>query len=53
MIWYDFLLNQDKSVMFREVSQAVLNVAGIMAHLCDIDLYLLTLSTYNENECCL
>jgi hypothetical protein len=45
MIWYDFLLNQDKSVIFREVQQAVWHVAGIMEHLCDTDLYLL--ATYN------
>jgi hypothetical protein len=32
--------------MFREVQQAVLHIAGIMEHLCDIDLHLHTLSKY-------
>jgi hypothetical protein len=42
----DFLLNQEKFVMFREVRQAALHIAGIMEHLCDIDLYSHTVSTY-------
>jgi hypothetical protein len=46
----DFLLNQEKFVMFREVEQAALYIAGIMEHLCDIDLYLHTLSTYIEKR---
>jgi len=46
----DFLLNQEKFVMFREVQQAALHIAGIMEHLCDTDLYSHTLSTYNKNK---
>jgi len=43
MVCSDFLLNQEKFVMFREVQQAALHIAGIVEHLCDTDLYLHTL----------
>jgi hypothetical protein len=48
MVCSDFLLNHEKFVMFREVQQAALHVAGLMEHLCDIDLYSHTLSTYTK-----
>jgi hypothetical protein len=52
MVCGDFLLNQEKFVMFREVQQAALHIAGIVEHLCDdTDLYLHTLSTYTKKEC--
>jgi len=44
MVCSDFLLNQEKFIMFRAVQQAALDIAGIMEHLCDIDLYLHTSS---------
>jgi len=50
MVCSDFLLNQEKFVMFVEVQQAALHIAGIMEHLCDIDLYLHTLSTYTKKK---
>jgi hypothetical protein len=44
MVCSDLLLNQEKFVMFREVQQAALHIAGFMEHLCDIDRYLHILS---------
>jgi hypothetical protein len=50
MVCSDFLLNQEKFVMFREVQQAALHIAGITEHLCDIDLYLRTVSAYTKKR---